>query len=100
MTEMKLKEKIKALLEEDSLTTSKIQRRFDVENSFATHIMKKLVENGLVLEFDRKIKVLKKAKIKEAYNLILDTFYEKWKIDLSDSKKIQNCSINYQFVLT
>ena len=85
MTEMKLKDKIRTLLEEDSLTTAKIQRRFEVGYSFAASIMDKLIENGLVLEFDRKVKVLKKAKTDEAYDIILNAFHEKWQRDLSDS---------------
>lgn len=85
MTEMKLKDKIRTLLEEDSLTTAKIQRRFEVGYSFAASIMDKLIENGLVLEFDRKVKVLKKAKTDEAYDIILNAFHEKWQRELSDS---------------
>ena len=85
MTQFKLNERIKKLIDEETLTTAKVQRRLEVGYAFAASIMDKLIENGLVLEFDRKVKVLKRAKTDEAYDIILNAFHEKWQRDLSDS---------------
>lgn len=81
MTEMKLTNKINKLIEEDTLTASKIQRRFDVDYPFAVSVIEKLASEGLVLEFDRKVKILKKGKSEQIFNVLLDAFSDKLQSD-------------------
>ena len=70
MTQFKLNERIKKLIDEDSLTVAKVQRRLEVGYALASSIIDALSEEGLLLEFDRKVKIIKKGKEEQAYSII------------------------------
>lgn len=72
MTQFKLNERIKKLIDEETLTTAKVQRRLEVGYSFAADLIDYLAHEGLLLEFDRKVKIIKKGKEEEVYNIILN----------------------------